>query len=110
MSFKYPMHDRIDSDRVTLLGSFDDESGRTYYPARHFSDDGQLRPTKPVALSTSGKLYSFAEFRGTGFGHIDLPEGARIPTVLGDGPHELGATYRFELVDAENGLWRFNRA
>ena len=110
MSFKYPMLDRIADDAPTLMGSFDSETGRTYYPPRHLADDGSLRRTELVSLSTTGVLYSFAEFRGIGFGHIDLPEGTRVPSLLGEGPHELGATYTFELLNAEKNEWRFTRA
>ncbi|MCS1411722.1 MAG: hypothetical protein M2R45_04924 [Verrucomicrobia subdivision 3 bacterium] len=110
MILKYPPLERIAGSPPTLMGSRDGSSGRVYYPPRHFSDDGSLRPTEFVALSTKGVLYSYAEFRGMGFGHVHLPEGTRIPTVLGDGPHELGATYEFELIDAEKGQWRFSRA
>lgn len=110
MTLEFPVLSRISDDQKSLMGSKDPGSGRTYYPPRHLADDGSLRKTELVALSTKGVLYSFSEFRGMGFGHVDLPEGTRIPTLLGEGPHELGADYTFELVDAEKGKWRFSRA
>lgn len=110
MIFRFPPLEQFSQNQQALMGSRDPETGRTYYPPRHFSDDGKLRPVESVVLSTAGVLYSFSEFRGMGFGHIDLPEGTRIPTLLGDGPHELGTRYEFEMLDAEKSQWRFNRA
>lgn len=91
-----------------LRGAKDEAGGQSYFPFRPLAADGSLRPCAEVALSREGVLYSWTRFAGVFYGQIDLPEGVRIQTTLGEGPHEIEAPYRLTILPEGQG-WRFDR-
>lgn len=93
-----------------LRGARDPASGEHYFPFRALTPDGTLRQCEPVALSLAGVLHSWTRFGGKDYGQIDLPEGVRVLCLLGEGPHEIGAPYRLEVMTEDGAIrWRFDR-
>ena len=92
---------------AVLAGSRDPRSGACYQPPRALSVDGHLHPLEDVDLPTSGVLAEFVAMGPRWFGYVDLDGGVRLVVELGDGPHEVGARYRW---DGADGPRRFLRA
>ncbi|MFA5582274.1 MAG: hypothetical protein WDA25_10030 [Paracoccaceae bacterium] len=93
-----------------LRGARDPQSGEYYFPFRPLTADGTLRACEETLLSTEGILYTWTRFAGRFYGQIDLPEAVRIQTELGDGPHDIGATYRLTADRTDDKIdWRFER-
>jgi uncharacterized OB-fold protein len=81
------------SPLTQLKASRDATSGETYVPPREFAADGSLRRCDDTLVPATGVLHSWTEFRGEHYGIVDLDGGARIQTLLGPGPHNVGARY-----------------
>lgn len=93
-----------------LAGSRDPSNGQTYFPARALVADGSLRPCESINLSPTGILASWTRLVDRHFGQVDLPEGVRVQTLLSDGPHEIGASYRLQVADKDGTMeWSFTR-
>lgn len=96
---------------VRLRGSRDSATGQIYFPFRALAADGSLRPCEPVALTREGLLFSWTRMGKHCFGQVDLPEGVRVQTPLGDGDHQTGTRYGLDVATGEDGQtnWRFIR-
>jgi uncharacterized OB-fold protein len=91
-----------------LVGSQDEVSGQTYFPFRPLAADGSLRTCREVLLADKGTLFSWTRFAKRFYGQIDLPEGVRVQCEICEGPHEIGAAYRLEVIgEGDNAKWRF---
>lgn len=94
-----------------LLGSRDAGTGQIYFPPRALSADGSMRTCDQVVLSYTGMLHAWTEVEAVAYGQVDLPEGPRIQTRLGGGPHEIGGSYALRVARVgEHSLdWWFDR-
>lgn len=99
-----------DTGEPALRGARDPASGECYFPFRSLTPDGTLRQCEPVALSRTGVLHTWTRFGRKDYGQVDLPEGVRVLCRLGDGPHEIDATYHLSVAEADGVTsWRFER-
>lgn len=100
----------VETGGQALRGARDPASGACYFPFRPLTPDGTLRQCEPVALSRAGVLHTWTRFGHKDYGQVDLPEGVRVPCRLGEGPHEIGASYHLEVTTADDKTsWRFDR-
>jgi len=100
-------------DPPSLYGSFDPETGQTYFPPRPLSVDGRLRRLDVVPLDSEGVLSSFTAMGPAVYGQVDLPSKVRILATLSPGEYTLGDRCRLEIVPGVEGKpdsWRFTHA
>ena len=96
------------SQPARLAASRDDQTGQVYVPARRFAADGSLRVCTPIEVPARGVLVSWTRYQDENYGLVDLPDAVRIQVLLGDGPHEIGATYTGATTDGSQTV-RFFR-
>lgn len=113
MQDQYTLPAEFVADPLSLRGSYDAQTGQTYFPPRPLSVDGRLRALKTVDLPSVGTLSSFTSMGPVTYGQIDLPCKVRILATLAPGEYAIGDACKLELVPAEGekaATWRFARA